>query len=118
MFVVLPSPRRMSGQKDERSTTAMPLPIVYENVPVTPPLWEYEVLTIDTRETALPDAALLNEKGSQGWLLVGVLEQQESEARIPYSRQLEHQLLTSRSEQKAGEGTRFIHYYFVRQKAQ
>ena len=94
MFALLSFPRRMSGQKDERTTTAMPLPIVYENVPVTPPVWEYEVLTIDTRETALPDAAVLNEKGSQGWLLVGILEQ------------------------KAGEGTRFVHYYFARQKAQ
>jgi hypothetical protein len=115
---VLSFPRRMSGQKDERSMMAMPLPIVYENVPVTPPVWEYEVLTIDTREDALPDAALLNEKGRQGWLLVSVVEQRVSQARVPYSQQLENQLLTSRPEQKAGEGTRFVHYYFVRQKAQ
>lgn len=86
--------RGMFGQKDERPALSMPLPIVYENVPVTPTSWEYDVLTVDTREAHLPDAALLNEKGSQGWLLAGVLEQ------------------------KTGDGTRFVHYYFVRQKAE
>jgi len=84
----------MSGERDERSGLSMPLPIVYENIPVTPPAWEYAVLTIDTREMSLPDAALLNERGSQGWLLTSVLEQ------------------------KTSDGTRFVHYYFVRQKGE
>lgn len=98
MFVPLPFSTRMSGQKDERPS-GLPLPIVYENVPLTPPVWEYDVLTIDTREDALPDAALLNEKGSQGWLLVAVVE---------------HPLLMS---ERTGKEARFVHYYFVRQKA-
>lgn len=99
MFVSHPLRTHMSGQKDERSSSAMPLPIVYENVPVTPPAWEYDVLTVDTREAELPDAALLNEKGSQGWLLVGVVEQKGAS-------------------EKSGKEVRFVHYYFVRQKAE
>ena len=115
MFVSHPFRTHMSGQKDERSSSAMPLPIVYENVPVTPPAWEYDVLTVDTREADLPDAALLNEKESQGWLLVGVVEQKVCEGGVSYSRQLEHQLLTT---EKSAREVRFVHYYFVRQKAE
>ena len=81
-----------SGQTEARSLTSMPLPIVYENVPVEPVRWEYHVLTIDTREEALPDAALLNELGNEGWLFVGVLDE------------------------KTNERTVLVHYYFVRQK--
>lgn len=76
-----------SGQTDVHSS--MPLPIVYENVPVAPLHWEYRVLTIDPREEALPDAALLNELGNQGWLLVGLIEQKSNGS---------------------------VHFYFVRQK--
>ena len=81
-----------SGQPDVRPS--MPLPIVYENVPATPPTWEYRVLTIDTSERALPDTAYLNEFGQDGWLLTGMV-----------------------SERGSGGGE-FVHYYFVRQKAE
>ena len=70
----------------------IPMPMVYENVQVEPTRWEYRVLTIDTREMALPDADTLNELGVEGWLLTGVLDLQHS-----------------------GVDT-FVHYYFVRQK--
>lgn len=82
--------RPMSGQQDVRPM--IPMPMVYENVHVEPTRWEYRVLTIDTREMALPDAATLNELGVEGWLLIGVLDLQNS-----------------------GVDT-FVHYYFVRQK--
>ena len=82
----------MSGQTDVRS--AMPLPIVYENVPVAPTHWEYRVLTIDVREDALPDAARLNELGDEGWLLVGIVDQ------------------------KSNERSGLVHFYFVRQKTE
>lgn len=82
-----------SGQPDVRS--ALPLPMVYENVPATPTAWEYRVLTIDTSERALPDAAHLNEYGQEGWLLAGMLDERN----------------TSRS-------IALVHYYFVRQKAE
>ncbi len=79
-----------SGQTDVHSS--MPLPIVYENVPVPPAHWEYRVLTIDAREESLPDAARLNELGGEGWLLVGMVEQKSNERGGP------------------------VHFYFVRQK--
>lgn len=90
MFVHLPSHTIMSEQTHDRMN--LPLPIVYEQLPVELPRWEYRVLSIDTREEALPDAALLNELGAEGWSLVGVLEQTTS-----------------------GRGSTVL-YYFIRQK--
>ncbi len=105
----------MSGQPDVRPS--MPMPIVYENIPVTPTLWEYRVLTIDMREEGLPDAALLNELGGEGWLLVGILEQKAAEGR---STAFETRMTLSEGgmlEQKAADSRRtHVHYYFVRQK--
>jgi len=72
----------------------MPLPIVYESVPAVPTSWEYRVLTINTRERALPDATHLNEYGQEGWLLAEMLD-----------------------ERTHGDGA-FVHYYFVRQKVE
>lgn len=77
----------LSGQSDVRP--ALPIPMVYEHVPIDPIHWEYRVLHVDTREKALPDVAQLNELGDQGWLLVGVLN--------------------------IGDG-RHVQYYFVRQQ--
>ncbi|MHB8597422.1 MAG: DUF4177 domain-containing protein [Ktedonobacteraceae bacterium] len=90
MFVHVPSHRIMSGQTDDR--LSLPLPMVYENEPVELPRWEYRVLTVDTREEALPDAEQLNELGAEGWSLVGVLEQSIS-----------------------GKGS-IVFYYLIRQK--
>lgn len=92
MSIAMSFHKALYGQTDDRSPVAMPLPIVYENVPVAPTHWEYRVLTIDTREEALPDTALLNELGNEGWLLAGMLDQ------------------------KTHERSGFVHYYFVRQK--
>ena len=80
----------LSGQKDDHST--MLVPMVYEQVPVEPVHWEYKVLTVDPREVELPDAAQLNELGTQGWVLVGVLDQGAT-----------------------GKSSK-VHYYFVRQE--
>jgi len=66
--------------------------MVYENVAVSPPQWEYHVVSVDTREKQPYSEADLNELGKQGWLLVSVLEERVAES-----------------------GTR-VHYYFVRQK--
>ena len=82
--------RPMSGQQDVRPM--IPMPMVYENVPVDPTRWEYRVLTVDTREADVPDAATLNDLGAEGWLLTAVLD-----------------LQTTR-------GSTLVHYYFVRQK--
>jgi hypothetical protein len=77
---------RMSNQKDVHLFP--PVPMVYEQVPVEPQQWEYKTLTIDPREEELPGAVELNELGSAGWLLVGVVKSGERQP---------------------------IHYYFVRQ---
>lgn len=84
--------KRLSEQKDVQNSVHVPM--VYEQVPVEPAHWEYRVLTVDAREEDLPDAARLNELGSQGWLLVGVLDQGA----------------TGRSS--------LVNYYFVRQKSE
>ncbi|HLX39847.1 MAG TPA: hypothetical protein VKR42_04915 [Ktedonobacteraceae bacterium] len=80
----------MSEQTHDRMS--LPLPMVYEQVAVELPRWEYRVLAIDTREEALPNAEQLNELGAEGWSLVGVLEQSTS-----------------------GKGS-IVLYYFIRQK--
>ncbi len=81
---------KLAGQSDVQPS--LHVPMVYEHIQPSPLLWEYRLLSIDTREEALPDTALLNELGGQGWLLVNVLEQRLSET-----------------------GAR-LHYHFVRQK--
>ncbi len=65
--------------------------MVYEDAPLEPVRWEYYVLTIDTRERALPDVERLNELGREGWLLNGVLHEGATGSTSP------------------------VHYYFVRQ---
>jgi hypothetical protein len=79
-----------AGQNDVQPN--LHIPMVYETVPSSPLHWEYRVLSVDTHEDALPDGAYLDELGTQGWLLVGVLEQRQTE-----------------------RGSQ-VYYYFVRQK--
>lgn len=83
LFTTLPW-KVFAGQNDIQPS--LHIPMVYERVPSSPLLWEYHVLTVDSREESLPDEAALNELGQDGWLLVNVLEQQISEkgSRISY----------------------------------
>jgi hypothetical protein len=90
MLFIQSARQRLAGQNDVQPS--LHVPMVYERVPASPLLWEYRVLNIDTREEALPDETYLNELGTQGWLLINVLEQRVSET-----------------------GSR-IHYHFVRPK--
>lgn len=92
MIIEVPShfEKQLPGQNDVRF--AVPVPMVYENVPLEPVRWEYRVLTIDAREEGLLNTEQLNELGSAGWLLVGMLDQGA----------------TGRSS--------LVHYYFVRQQ--
>ncbi|HLH62797.1 MAG TPA: hypothetical protein VKV20_14035 [Ktedonobacteraceae bacterium] len=80
----------LSDQKDVRFS--VPIPMVYESVRSEPLRWEYRVLSVDAREEDLPSIEDLNELGSRGWLLVGILDQGA----------------TGRSS--------LVHYYFVRQR--
>ncbi|GAC1360215.1 MAG: hypothetical protein NVS2B12_22400 [Ktedonobacteraceae bacterium] len=89
MFVLPHQYTRMSSSQEGRSS--LPIPTVYEQLPAKPARWEYQVLSIETREMALPDGERLNALGKEGWIMVGVLDERAS-----------------------GRGTQ-IHYYFVRQ---
>lgn len=84
--------KHFAGQNDVQPT--LHIPMVYENVPYNAPRWEYRVLSVDTREEALPDETYLNELGAQGWMLISVLEQRRSES-----------------------GS-LVHYYFARQPSE
>jgi hypothetical protein len=90
MYFTTSTWKPFAGQNDVQA--GLHVPMVYENVPSQPQTWEYRIVSVDTREEALPDTAQLNELGNQGWLLVGVLEQ------------------------KVHENHSRINYYFVRQK--
>lgn len=76
---------RMSGQKDVQAFP--PVPMVYEHVPAEPLTWEYRVLSVDPREYRAPTVEELNELGSQGWLLVGVLNTERQGAQYYFVRQ-------------------------------
>lgn len=84
MLFTRSSRQKLAGQNDVQPS--LHIPMIYERVPANPLLWEYRVLSVDTREEVLLDEARLNELGSQGWLLTNVLEQRlsESGARIHY----------------------------------
>ena len=89
MFVLPHQYTHMSSGQEVRPS--LPIPTVYEQLPVKPAHWEYQVLSIETGEMLLPDAERLNALGKEGWIMVGLLDERAS-----------------------GRGTQ-IHYYFVRQ---
>ena len=107
----------MSEQKDVRPTP-MPLPMVYESVPITPPHWEYRVLTIDTREEDLLDVSQLNELGSEGWLLIGIVGQDIAKGRNFEVSLTFSSISDSIGDRDSAEGRKLVHYYFVRQKVE
>ncbi|BCL79884.1 hypothetical protein ccbrp13_23490 [Ktedonobacteria bacterium brp13] len=92
MIFERPSRTMLSAHQEGQSS--FPIPMVYEHVPAQRLPWEYHVLTIDSAEQALPDEAQLNALGSEGWILVAVVD----------TRTREHSSL--------------VHYYFTRQAQQ
>ncbi|HEY1349635.1 MAG TPA: hypothetical protein VGF67_08435 [Ktedonobacteraceae bacterium] len=84
--------KQFAGQTDVQPI--LHVPMVYEHLPYSAPHWEYRVISVDTQEATLPDEALFNELGAQGWLLVGAQEQHRTQAGA------------------------LVHYYFVRQKSE
>lgn len=76
--------KTLAGQNDVQPS--LHIPMVYERVPASPLLWEYHILSVDSREEPLPDEAALSELGGAGWLLVQVLEQRVNDkgSRITY----------------------------------
>ena len=95
------------------------VPMVYEQLPVEPVHWEYHVMIVDVREMDVPDTARLNELGTQGWLLVGILDQRavgsglrggnDQMTRDSVSRELDRE--------RSGRNS-LVHYYFVRQRSE
>jgi hypothetical protein len=100
----------MAEQKDAHSFP--PVPMVYEEAPAVPWKWEYHVLSIDLREYDLPSIDELNELGSQGWLLVGVLQTQRSA--VPGDMPLVMSPGQFGEMMHVARG--IMHYYFVREK--
>jgi len=78
-----------AGQSSDKPFMLSSIPVV----PVAPAQarWEYRVVAVDLREEAPLDATRLNELGTEGWLLAGMLEEQTRSGAAPR-----------------------IHYYFVR----
>jgi hypothetical protein len=89
MLLIQPSDLRMNGKVDDHPKVH--IPTVYEHFDAQPAQWEYHVLTLDARESALPDADTLNALGKEGWIMVGLLDERTS-----------------------GNGS-LLHFYFVRQ---
>ena len=90
MLFTTSSRKLLAEHHDVHST--LHVPMTYESVPVSLPAWEYRVVHIDMREEELLNEEALNELGTQGWLLVSILEQPISER------------------------SKRVHYHFVRQK--
>lgn len=74
---------------DEKSS--LPIPMIYEQVPVQQLKWEYHLLSIDPKEVEFASIEQLNALGREGWVLVSILD-----------------------ERAIGNGST-VHYYFVRQ---
>ena len=95
------------------------VPMVYEQLPVDPVHWEYYVMTVDTGEMDVPDAAQMNELGTQGWLLVGILDQRTMGGGLHGGDGQMTSDYVSRvlDRQKQGRSS-LVHYYFVRQTSE
>jgi hypothetical protein len=95
------------------------VPMVYEQMPVEPVHWEYHVLTVDTREMDVPDTSQLNELGSQGWLLVGILDQRTTGSGFHGGDgQMTRDYVSRVVERENQRKSSLVHYYFVRQKSE
>ncbi len=95
------------------------VPMVYEQMPVEPVRWEYYVMNVDTREMDVPDITQLNELGSQGWLLVGILDQRTMGSGLHRGdSQMTSDYVSRVVERESQRRSSLVHYYFVRQKSE
>ncbi len=95
------------------------IPMVYEQLPLEPVRWEYHVLIVDTREMDVPDAVQLNELGTQGWLLVGVVDQRSIGNGVHRGDEQVTRDFVSRDFDRERPGRNsLVYYYFVRQKSE
>jgi len=95
------------------------VPMVYEQLPVEPVRWEYHVMIVDTREMDIPDIAQLNELGTQGWLLVGVVDQITMGSGLHRGDDQVTSDFVSRELDRERPGRNsLVYYYFVRQRSE
>jgi hypothetical protein len=106
--------RRMGGllSDDKPTQEHLHVPMVYESIPNEPLHWEYHILTRDMREYDAPTVEELNELGSQGWLLVSVLQSRQDANPDNWPMAMSPGEFGERMH--TGRGV--ILYYFVRQK--
>lgn len=71
-------PTKPAAGTDDQRITLPPVPIIYENVPTEPTRWEYRCIIIDPQREDVPREEHLNELGTEGWALAGVLDQSRS----------------------------------------
>ena len=116
MFVTSPAHTNIHLSEQPNVRHTLPIPMVYEHVSTEPIPWEYHLLTIDTREQALPDVTQLNELGRVGWLLVGILDQGVSERSSPRSEAAMTAATLRGLDQGVSKRSSLVHYYFVRQQ--
>ena len=112
--------RMGNGLLDQGNTPgSVHVPMVYEQLPVEPVRWEYHVLDVDTREMDIPDAIQLNELGTQGWLLVGIVDQRTLGSRSNGGDDQKSRDFVSKGFDRERTGRNsIVHYYFVRQKSE
>ena len=112
---------RMGNGLLEQGNTpgSLHVPMVYEQVPVEPVRWEYHVMIVDTREIDVPDSTQLDELGTQGWLLVGVVDQRTMGSGLHRDDEQVTRDFVSRvlDRERPGRNS-LVHYYFVRQKSE
>ena len=95
------------------------VPMVYEQLPVEPVHWEYHLMTVDTREMDVPDAAQLNDLGAQGWLLVGIVDQRTMGSGLHRSDdQVTRDFVSREIDMERPGRNSLVHYYFVRQRSE
>ncbi len=94
------------------------VPMVYEQMPLKPVQWEYHVFAVDTREMDIPGTTQLNELGTQGWLLVGILDQRGSGSASREEGQMTRDYVSRVVERESQRASSLVYYYFVRQKSE
>lgn len=94
------------------------VPMVYEQISVEPVRWEYHLLKVDTRELDLPGIDQLNELGTQGWLLVGIIDQRKLRSGLRGGDdQMTRDFVSRVLDQETSGDNSLVYYYFVRQKS-
>lgn len=112
--------RKGSGlSEQENAPGTLHVPMVYEQISVEPVRWEYHLLQVDTREMDVPDIVQLNDLGTQGWLLVGIVDQRKRGSGLRGGDDQMTRDYVSRVLDQERSGDNFIvQYYFVRQKSE